>query len=303
MHKVILIHAHDNLELLNRLVDTIASENHSIYVNVDLKADLDLTKISSKVRLIRNRIKIQWGGFSQVLAVLNSLREIEKNENNYEHVIFISGQHFPIVANNVIDERLLSGNEYICVRPIDGTARVADRYEKFHFGLGTINVILSSLVNALVKKGPLPNGYVPYWGSQWWVLSQECIQYILDFTERDSSFLNYFRFSMCCDEIFFQTIIMNSKFKQRIVNNNFLYLDWTDCSKGLTSSPNVLSPKDFNKIIQSESLFCRKVACPQSNPLLEMLLDNITQTESQFSMDFFASEIKPTPKKNTDFSA
>jgi hypothetical protein len=132
MLKVILIHAHKNLDLLNDLIDVLYCENHVIYVNVDLKSKIDVRYINEKARLIQQRIEIRWGRFSQVMATINSLFEIEKNEKDYEHVVFISGQDFPIVSNDVIDSFLVPGQEYIENMPIceNGWA-VTDRYEKF----------------------------------------------------------------------------------------------------------------------------------------------------------------------------
>jgi core-2/I-Branching enzyme len=218
MKKIILIHAHNNIKLLNDLIDVLFSENHTIYVNVDLKSKIDVRYINDKARLIKQRINIHWGRFSQVMATINSLIEIEENEKNYEHVIFISGQDFPIVNNNVIDSFLVPGQEYIDNVPIceNGWA-VNDRYEKFYLGNNKSQQIIALFINSIatrtIGKRRMPHNYKSYGGSQWWMLTNECIKYILDFVQHNKKFVNFFRFVIHSDEMFFQTIIMNSRFK------------------------------------------------------------------------------------------
>ena len=170
MNKIILIHAHNNIVLLNDLIDVLYSENHVIYVNVDLKSKIDIRHINQKARLIQRRIKVYRGRYSQVKAIINSLSEIEENEKNYEHVIFISGQDFPVVSNNCIDSYLMPGHEYIENMPIceNGWA-VNHRYEKFNFGNNKSQQVISLLINSIaartIGKRRIPHNHEPYGGS------------------------------------------------------------------------------------------------------------------------------------------
>lgn len=277
MKKIILIHAHKNLELLNHLIDVLDSENHVIYVNVDLKSKIDVRYINEKARLIQRRIRVYWGRFSQVRATINSLIEIEEKEKNYEHVVFISGQDFPVVSNNAIDSFLVPGQEYIESMPIcvNGWA-VNDRYEKFNFGNNKCQQIIALLVNRIATrtlgKRRMPYNYEPYGGSSWWMLTSDCVKYVLNFVQHDKRYVNFFRFVANSDEMFFQTIIMNSRFKNNVVNNNLNYIDWTDCNNG---SPNLLGLEYYNKIVNSGNLFCRKIEYPFSRPLIEKLKENL----------------------------
>jgi len=47
---------------------------------------------------------------------------------------------------------------------------------------------------------------------------------------------------------------MNSKFKDRVINNNFRYIDWSDKKP----SPKTFTSSDFNKIISGDKMFARK---------------------------------------------
>lgn len=63
-----------------------------------------------------------------------------------------------------------------------------------------------------------------------------------------------FEYSLCGDELFFQSIIMDSQFKNNIYKSNLRYIDWTTGP----DFPRVLCEKDYNKILESDCLFGRK---------------------------------------------
>ncbi len=83
-------------------------------------------------------------------------------------------------------------------------------------------------------------------------LSKDTIEYIHDFTHRNPDFVKFFRNSFIPDEIFFQTIILNSERKTKVVNDNLRYIDWVD------EKPAILTEKYFQAIQTSSQLFARK---------------------------------------------
>ena len=77
--------------------------------------------------------------------------------------------------------------------------------------------------------------------------------------------LNALKSSAIGEEIFFQTVLMNSPLKSSIIISNFRYSDWS-----VVNSPKILNEEDFKSISASNALFCRKVDLIKSNKLLEM---------------------------------
>jgi hypothetical protein len=116
------------------------------------------------------------------------------------------------------------------------------------------------------KRKMLPNS-IPYGGSSWWIITKPCVEYILRHLQENKNFARFFKRVACADELFFHTIILNSPLKENVVNTSVHYIDWTNC----VSSPNILVEKDFEKIIASNKLFCRKLALPESTELIEQL--------------------------------
>lgn len=73
--------------------------------------------------------------------------------------------------------------------------------------------------------------------------------------------------STCGEEVFFQTIFLNSPFKNQVVNDNLRYTDWS-----VHCPPKVLTVEDYDKIINSHKLFCRKIDSIVSKNLICKLL-------------------------------
>lgn len=74
-------------------------------------------------------------------------------------------------------------------------------------------------------------------------------------------------YTLASDEIFFQTILVNSKYLKSISNKNLRYVDW-ELRNG--SSPAFLDLSDYDKIILSEKIFARKF-----NNISEALLEKL----------------------------
>jgi hypothetical protein len=272
MKKIILIHAHKDLFQLNQLIDALISPNQIIYVNIDLKSKIDLGQINTSAKLIKKRNKIYWSDFTQVEAILNSLLEIENDNVDYGHIAIISAQDYPIVSNVNIFEGLVQGKEYLNYALIAKHAwDCEDRFLYYHFRKNKYFMKLSAYLIKVMKmidwkRKMMPN-YLPYGGSSWWMITKPCVEYILLYLKNNPNYTRFFRRVACADEMFFHTLILNSPFKDHVINTNFHYIDWTNC----VASPNILLEKDFEKIIASDKLFCRKVSLPESNKLIEKL--------------------------------
>lgn len=77
--------------------------------------------------------------------------------------------------------------------------------------------ILLIILSKIFKKGKYVelNGKLQpvYYGSQWFSITLECARYILETLDANPKYINYFKHSMAPDEMFFHTIIFNSKYK------------------------------------------------------------------------------------------
>lgn len=106
MRQVILIHAHKDLAQLNALVAQLLDDEFLIYVNVDAKSAIDVAALHPAARLVRPRIPIHWGDFSQVQATLHSMRQVVAEAGTFDKLLFVSAQDFPLLPNRRLKQAL-----------------------------------------------------------------------------------------------------------------------------------------------------------------------------------------------------
>jgi hypothetical protein len=101
-------------------------------------------------------------------------------------------------------------------------------------------------------------------------LSGECASYIVDFIESNKKLRQFFHFTWGPDEFLIPTLIMNSKFKLTVINNNFYYIDWS----GGGDNPKILSADDYEKLISSDKMLARKFDIMHDRVILDLLDSN-----------------------------
>jgi hypothetical protein len=282
--QVFLIQAHKDLGQLNALVEQLRDDDFLVYVNLDRKCALDPAAVHPFARQVRDRVDVHWGTFSQVQAVLNSLAQIVAEVPAFDKVVFLSAQDFPLLSNARLKEALaqLSGRELLDTVAIGGAPGEWDadfRYRYFHRDEGPYLLRLACRAancamraTGLVRR--LPGRMRPYGGSSWWALSQACVRAILDRVAREPALVRFFRHCACPDEIFFQTLVMNSPFADRVLGENFRYVQWPEHG---ARNPKILDEGDFERIAASRAHFCRKIDSQASASLVPRLRAHLSQ--------------------------
>src|SRR5690606_33969908 len=97
-----LIMAYKHPVQLEKLVRRLNHPSFDIYIHLDKKIDIENFQFISKqqrVFFIKNRKVCNWGGFSFVIAITVSLKEILAKEVKYDYINLLSGQDYPIKSN------------------------------------------------------------------------------------------------------------------------------------------------------------------------------------------------------------
>jgi hypothetical protein len=224
------------------------------------------------VCFVKNRVDVHWGGYSIIKATFNGIREICQSGNEYNFINFLSGQDYPIKPPEVIARFFEnnSGNEFIKYRDISSDWKEAQiRYKKyfltdFNFKGSTR---LERIINYFTSEKAMPYNFHPYGESMFWMLSTEVASYIVDRVQNDKKLESFFTYSWGTDEFLFQTILMNSPYRERVINNNYRYVDWSEQK----AHPKVLGTGDFDKLKKSSMLFARKFDIFKDRTVLDML--------------------------------
>ena len=274
-----LILTHANPAQLSRLIDKLNHEGADFYVHLDLKTSVEpFASLSERknVRFITKREKVHWAGYSLVEATVNGMWEILSTGIDYSYINLLSGQDYPIKSTGYIHQ-FLSANpgrafmHSLSVR--EEWTEAIPRIAEYH--LVNMNFpgryAVQGLLNKLLPERKFPFSMTPVGRSQWFTIAPECAKYIIKFLEEHPSFVRFFKLSWAPDEMIFQTILYNSRFKSAMVNDNLLYVDW---SAG-KPNPKVLTMEDADRLRKSDKLFARKFSPSIDAGILDYL-DELT---------------------------
>lgn len=271
MKKAYIILAHKNGQMVKRLVDRLDDNASDFFLHVDLNSDITgFRKIfhnDQRVRFLR-REETGWGTFGLVKATLNAMRVIQCGD--YEKVILLSGQDYPIKSNEEIDQFFQNSryNIFMDHFPLPNHRKWGEgggmyRVNKYFFGLSFIKKMMAKTANFLgvifpfAKRKELP-GMKPFSGSQWWAMDMRAVDYILEYVDNHPEYVRYHQHTFAADELFFQMILLNCpdpSLRNNIANNNLRFMKWKSES---IAHPEVLSVDDVECISDSDALFARK---------------------------------------------
>lgn len=281
MKQAILITAYKDFCQLKKLVQEFDS-SFNIYIHVDKKSVFtasikkDLINISN-VHYVSQDYKVNWGGLNHLKSYLKLCDiALENKDNGYFHLI--TGQDFPIQSNNYFKKLSKEGKNYLSSFKMPasgwkggGMDRVeqynlydifdAKKSDKWIYLFKRLQLRIKFKRNIDTSLGQL------YGGNTYWSLTREALQYVITYTNEHPKFFKRFKFTFCAEEIYFQTILMNSELRERITNSDLRYIDWIT---GRGGHPAFLDETDFENIISSKKLFARKLNY-ERNSLFEKL--------------------------------
>jgi hypothetical protein len=273
-----IISAYKYPEQLVRLVSRLNHEAASFLIHVDKKSEDSIYQAAVEgtghlpnVHFLK-RYRCHWGGFGHVQATIEGIKEISRRDIPFDYAILLTGQDYPIKTN----ERILDffqqneGKSFMEQFPLPtqvwedtGLARV----ENWHVRWFGRHYVFPGAFAPFFKRS-FPRGLHPYGGSSYWCLSRACIEYIDRFIRQNRGYVNFFRTVDVPDEIFFQTILMNSPLAPGVVNDDLRYVEWSDPTLG---SPAVLRLEDFERIFRSPKLFARKFDASVDEQVLDRI--------------------------------
>lgn len=262
-----LIIAHNNFYILERLLKLIDDDRNDIYIHIDKKVkNFDFNYFNnicrkSKVKFIK-RIKVYWGGYSQVQCELNLLKAAIKN--NYEYYHLLSGVDLPIKNQDYIHKffEKNKGKEFV---RFTQNKWDYNRVSKKHFFSNYIKSshiiefstyrIANKFASKFINKDDYDytkkfEDYKFMKGDNWFSITDNCAHYIC---QNENVIKTMFKYTIGPDEHFIQTILYNSKFKDKLSSDTCLReIDWN------RGKPYVYRIKDYKLLQKSKNLFARK---------------------------------------------
>lgn len=272
MKHAIILFCHKDLSQVEEVID-FYDNDFIFYLHIDKKTDISETEISRfrdthpNVRVFR-LYRMHWGGITLLHAELRLIRLIVRSENvDYIHIC--SGQDHPIKKLRDIkaffeENRGKQFMEYHQLPYSEWNFGTFWRLEGFQvFDLFDYNSdkgrkAIKFVNRCMTKIGfrrCIPNHFPRlYGGSTWMSLTFDCAKYVVECRGKATRFLRRLRFTFGSDEVFMQTIIMNSRFASTVVNDNKRLTIWIRND----NNPATLTKKHWWSVSTSQCLWAQK---------------------------------------------
>lgn len=269
-----LIMAHNNFEILEKLIKMLDDRRNDIYIHISKKAGwIDYDKYRSLAQKSRlyfiKRINTKWGGYSQIKGILSLLRSAVARGYDYYH--YLSGVDLPIKSQDDIHAffEKNAGREFVHFDSKECRMCYLNRIKFFYFLQDRPDSRLGRLLLKCIHKGMLAvqkaagvnrlrnNTLQIQKGADWFSITDSLARYLLS---EEALIEKMFKYTSIGVEMFVQTLVWNSGFKDRLYDkmydNNYKacmrYIDWK------RGKPYVWRLEDYDKLIHSDYLFARK---------------------------------------------
>ncbi|MCQ2089718.1 MAG: beta-1,6-N-acetylglucosaminyltransferase [Fibrobacter sp.] len=275
MQHCLIITAYKDINQINKLIQSTPNE-WGIFVHIDKKSNIRKSDIDPRA-IVQKQFSIYWGSINHLVAFLNLISIALNSEIKYDYFHLITGQDFFATKPQEFDQQIELGKSYVethaCPRPgwwgegydILEYRSLATKHEvqrtkfwkiieKFYYNIQKIF--------HLQKKLPT---YPIFCGSVYCSLYRDAAKVLIE-DDIAKDLLTRLKDSKCAEEVFIQTVLMNSTQRNNIVTDNMRYIDWS-----VKSPPKFLNESDFENIIKSKKFFCRKIDSSLSGNLTEML--------------------------------
>lgn len=268
----ILVMAHSHEELLMKLLSRLQHPQVMVAVHIDKKSQPLYEKLAKEpaISLVRNRVDVRWAHVSQVRAVFSSYNEIREAGHSFDHFIVISGQDYPLQSMEKLVEFLSAHREksFISHVPLsrEGWAGARKRY-RYHYYV-RMEILWRAMMMMTGIRRQFPFGLKPHGGSQWVNLSMRHMDHIIQYCNKYISLMNFMETVRFPEEILFQTLLMNSEYRDQCINDDLRFVKWLPGK----SNPEILTGDHWPEIQKAENkFFARKFDLDRSAKLLQML--------------------------------
>ncbi|HLP82285.1 MAG TPA: beta-1,6-N-acetylglucosaminyltransferase [Nitrosomonas sp.] len=288
-----LIIAHNKRYQLEQLLSLLDDERNDVYLLLDAKGQLGSEHlVLNQSRLILlPPMQINWAGFTMIQAIMALLKASYQHGYHYYHLL--SGVDLPLVSQNEVHEFLENSDaEYIDFAP-ENRLFAHFKIAYFHLLVDTmiyrkyliIRIISHVLVKlqAIVGIDRTRNLHLSlFHGSAWFSITHNLVGYILRLEE---SINKIYHMTLGADEVFIQTYVMNSVFKEKIYNGNtgktqnLRYIDWTRRNK---NSPYSFQNSDIEELVRASkhAFFARKFDETTNREVIDMLVSRLKPQKS-----------------------
>lgn len=280
MRQVFLITAYKEFEYLYQMAQKISENGIKVYIHWDKKTVTeDILKKLNLIKRVRavSEYKIPWGGYQHVQAVICLLKMAYEETDKFDYVHVLTGQDCLCRSVEELTSFFSDNNKKNYMSISNAESGNYFRYCTYYRNdwlnykskFGNFCTKASYVIQKAIGINRRPyNNYIVYKGMLYVSLTKGFVEYTLNFFDsiEGKKFLKWLKWCFIPEEFLFQTIIMNSPYKDTVCNNNYRYALW---EKKHGAQPGILDIEDYQNIIESKAFFARKMSLDFSRDLIE----------------------------------
>jgi hypothetical protein len=292
-----LLMVHKNPEQFNKFLRQLLCDNQAeIYVHIDKKSVGSIAdKIIDHARIIKTSesVEVTWGDISQVDAMLILLKEAVKSGRKYDFVIYKSGED--MMVRNGYKEYLADnlGKSYFEYEELDlesekgalfkvrypkTTRKLYDTMHPYRIFRVLLRKLYGKGINLFPNKAEFSNDIKMVTGSTGYCVTMELAGYMVRFLEDNPWFYRAYVDSLAPDRMFFNTLAVNSPFRDRVVNKTHTFEYWGETYKN-NNHPVIFTKDNIDEIENSDCFFARKFDSRVDREVIEYFLNKIIKSE------------------------
>lgn len=269
-----LILVHRFPKQFKRLFKAIYDQENYYLIHLDKKAesktraDVEEFLVDYPNAYILESKNVVWGGYSMVQAELNGMKYLLDINATWDFFINLSGQDFPLKSQEFIRDYLSQnrGNNFI---------KIANQASERPETMNRIENYFEETENGF-SGTPYERAYlediVPYIGGQWMILTRDCCEFICN-SKEIVKFERYYQNTLIADESFFQTVIMNTSFKGKVINDDKRAIIWIP-DGDIKLRPKTFTMSDLAFLSTGDNLFARKFDDNVDAFILDIMVQN-----------------------------
>ena len=218
------------------------------------------------------------GGASQINAELLLLKKAV-SVGPYQHYHLLSGADLPIKTQDQIVRFFEANKDKEFVRFEKPDYSHQDRTQYYHLLQDKVgrsrNILCRGSEHLLVKLQKIlhikRNKNIQFQkGTNWFSITDDFARYVID---REEWIKKTFRYTFCCDEVFLQTLLIESPYIDNLYHKEFdndphaimRFIDWK------RGNPYTFRISDFDELCESEMLFARKFDASVDSEIIKSL--------------------------------
>jgi hypothetical protein len=284
-----IVLAHTGASQLCRLIERLDGDHARFLIHIDKRSPRSVYDATRRALgtnphvTFLQRQSSRRTTFGLVGVPMNALSVLVREGSHFDYAILLTGQDYPVKSTEAILAHLEEnrGACFLHSFPMgdpglsDWPPTEVSRYRDWHFWIDGHHARIR-------LNRSIPGGLEPFGGSMYWGLPREAVLYITDFIERERQFVRFFRHTSTPDEMFFQTILMNSPLRDRVTTMSapccygLHYIDWLPGQ----AHPETLGLSDLPRLRSTPALFARKFDSETDRKILDAIDDQLLEWRS-----------------------